>query len=191
MANNRKEILNLCFGVIGVVGLIFSIYTYERTKLNGLLIYHVVQRLVYKPVKIDELNEIIKLEKTGSASSIFLSEITIWNAGNISFEQKDNRIPVRLLGDQSFNVVGYKIINSKSIVTDNFSAEIYRKSLKIDWKIFDPGEAVKIAIVHNGNPNSISVVGNFGPGRSIEQSGPVLILQIASFFLFSSPVILS
>jgi len=179
----RSQAIGFGLAVFGALGVLYGFYAGESAKQYGLIRYKLVSQITYEPIFIKNFNETVASPKIDNTKKLFVSEITLWNAGNQSFEPRDIRSPVEITGDSTFNIIDAVIINSKSATDNNFNISSKNNTkIMLDWKIFDPEEGFKIAILHNGDPEAVSVTGKFGPGRSIGVTPPHPYLPIITIF---------
>jgi hypothetical protein len=106
-------------------------------------------------------------EKIGD-TNIFETQITVWNSGNTTIKDSEIRTPLTIAGDDSIKIYNAKIIRSKG---DADGFEIYngKNAASIGWKVFDPGDAIRVLLLHSGDAKTFSVKGNLGPSASIMQ----------------------
>lgn len=95
--------------------------------------------------------------------------VTIWNSGTVTVRAEDVRQPLRIRTDDAATFIAAKITQSRTPLDPNFSLNsVSDHEIEVDWKLLDPGTALTVAILHNANPNSISVSGVFKPGVTVK-----------------------
>lgn len=170
--------------LFGLIGLVFALYSYEKTRQSGDLSYAIASRLIYSSIERGVSHSIpnILSPEHENKGDIYVSQITIWNSGTSTIEPKDKRSPTRIGGDNNFYVFNYDIINKKSGLGDNFDVSSpSRSNIEVNWKFFDPEDAVKIQVVHAGKPDSIALVGLFGPNIVVAKKEVTLVLALFVF----------
>jgi hypothetical protein len=154
------------FGLIGVAGVGFAIFTYIDATKIGRVSYIVETQKVFEPSNLTGFT-LVTPENSRVQTPVYASEIVIWNSGRLSLSHDDNRVrePIRIVAPKEASIY-YFIINKTNVVPlDNYKLDLSpdKSSAVLEWKYFDPGQAISIAVVHSGTENQIvpTVEGRF------------------------------
>ncbi|GJE59795.1 hypothetical protein [Methylobacterium trifolii] len=170
---SKNPAISLSGYFIGIVAFIFSIYTYEATKQRGQIYYASETKLIYAPLEPKVLPEPILAEKYQNHGRIYVTQFALWNGGNLSFEPQTQRTPIILSGDSNVAIFDVKIMTTKTITENNFTiSKVQDHKYKIDWKVLDPEDGLKIQILHSGSPRSVTIEGKFAPNFGLARWAP-------------------
>src|SRR5215468_4769462 len=116
--------LDFWFGVVGVIGLVFSIYTYFHTEKNGSISYSIQTQKIFDP---NNLRGFKLLSPDGSAvvQAVFASELILWNSGDLSVSTNSDRVrdPIKLT--VANGLINYFVVGSLNLVNpDNYKIAI-------------------------------------------------------------------
>ena len=173
--------------VVGVLGSAIAVWQVVKDHQSTQITYSVASDRIYNPEDYFSTSIVLPDGRTLGNRLLTNTRVTIWNSGNTAFKIDDVRIPLTIAGDSSVQIYAAKIILSKSIVKENFSMLLSENQIVLSWKIFDPDDAVRIAILHDGDGKTIYASGNYGPGKSIQKYpvsvGVHLVVVIVYFVL--------
>lgn len=173
----KSPILTVSGYIIGVIGLLFSVYTYQAQKQSGQIFYSSDSRLIYYPTETRIPYENLLQEKFRGKGQIHISQLSIWNGGNLSFDPNNQRTPVTISGDSNVSIFDIEIIATKTLVNDNFFLQrLSDGKYQMGWKVFDPDDGLRIQMVHSGSPKSLSIDGKFAPNFKLERWSPAFYI---------------
>lgn len=156
--------------VFGVLGFIVSVWAYFETRQNGVVSYTAVSRLIFEQPPDFATRLIFPEAGFESDTRVQQTIVTIWNSGNISVRETDVRVPLRITVNSSAPVISTKIAGVRSAVPQNFSiSDQDPKGLSVKWRIFDPGMAVHIAVLHGGHEEGVGLSGSLGPTITVKK----------------------
>lgn len=140
----RKHWLGLIGLVVGILGIILSIYFYSLTKQYRDLVFISDPHPATIISQGDINNSPLKLVKNNSvviSNSIFLHKIYIWNEGNLSIRRDHILRPISIVfGDSSTSILDYKILReSRDVVNLNVSQNSSNK-IEIDFDILEQND---------------------------------------------------
>jgi hypothetical protein len=157
--------LDFWFGMIGVLGVVFSIFTYFHTEKHGELSYSILTQKIFDP---NNLRGFKLLSPDGSVvnQQVFASEVVLWNSGDLSLSAASDRIRDPVTIALSNGLINYFVIGSLNFVnSDNYTIALSndQKSANIRWTFFDPGQGIRLTFVHSGvsEINDLTVTGKF------------------------------
>jgi hypothetical protein len=79
------------FGFIGVLGVVFAIYTYVATNKIGRLSYSFDTQKVFDPANLSGFT-LVNSEKEPVDKPVYATELVIWNSGDLSLSENSDRI---------------------------------------------------------------------------------------------------
>lgn len=86
--------------------------------------------------------------------NIFLTEITLWNAGERPIEPSDIRIPITISLDKAKQIVDFVVVEQTQPEVLGFTARASSKhsnTLDVSFKHFDPNLGAKVKVVYTGS----------------------------------------
>lgn len=154
--------------VLGLFGTAFAIWTYVDTKQLSQITYSITQETIYRPSKALDSSLAINGVSHPTSERVIQNIITLWNGGNVPLKGEDTRKKLTILGDSSVRILSFKtVLTKKMSEIDVFQVTGSERSVEIDWRIFDPGEGIQVAILSTGNSGSIDLSGRLLPGQEI------------------------
>jgi hypothetical protein len=162
-------------GVIGILGTIFGIWAFYQTRETKLINYARHTHTVFSDPNYFRAS--FRVAEYNKEDTSWFSEtaIVLWNSGTTTIREADVRVPITIDMGKVGYIVGIKVVDAKSSVPNNFSisdfdaSKMTPQSATIRFKLFDPGMAVKIALLHQGNGRAISIGAELGPGFQIRE----------------------
>jgi len=160
-------------GIIGIFGTVFGVWAFYQTRETKLISFDKVTRTVFSDP--DYFHAKFYVEENDREDSSWFSEtaIVIWNSGTTAVRDSDVRTPISIDMGKVGYIVAIRIVDAKSSIKNDFtvadfsSSDRFPQSATIQFKIFDPGMAVKVAILHQGGGAAMSISADLGPGFSI------------------------
>jgi hypothetical protein len=151
-------------GIVGVFGTIFAIYSYIATNKVGQVSYEFDTQKVFDPTNLSGFS-LITSDKTLVDKPVYATDLVIWNSGDLSLSENSDRVrePIRVTIPNG--TIYYHIIAAQNLVdASNYIIEdsADKGSMMIRWKFFDPGQGIRMTLVHSeaGAP-SISLTSRF------------------------------
>lgn len=164
MPNNetRRELFRrweFWCGLVGVFAALFAVYVYIVTSKIGRVSYILETQKVFDQQTLPEFRLVTK-DGVAIGGTVYATELIIWNSGDLSLSKNSDRIRE----DVKFTISGpgeihYFILGNVNVVTaDNYQIHISedRKTLNLKWQFFDPGQGLRITIVHTGEERTIT-----------------------------------
>jgi hypothetical protein len=161
---NLIKRLDFWFGIVGVIGLVFAIFTYFHTEKVGRISYSVLTQKIFDPKNLRGF-KLLSPDGISVNESVFATELVLWNSGDLSVSQGSDRIrdPIKLA--LQTGIINYFVVGEANLVkSDNYSITISndQKSAVISWRFFDPGQGIRITFVHSGGDGTdLAVTGKF------------------------------
>jgi hypothetical protein len=151
------------FGLVGVVGVLFAVYTYFATHKVGQISYSFDTQKVFDPANLSGFT-LVNPDKDPVERPVYATEVVVWNSGDLSLSDHSDRVrePLRI----SLNGVIYYHLVSKINLVDasnyriDFSQD--RSSVTINWKYFDPGQGIRLTLLHSSTgEQKVALSGRF------------------------------
>jgi hypothetical protein len=156
--------INFWFGIIGVIGVCWGIYTYFEQRRVGIVSYQIQTQKVFDPSDLKNF-KLITEQGTPVDKKIYATDVIIWNSGDLSLSENSDRIrePLKL------TIVGegqlfYFIEGTIKPTKENFSFKLLpgEKSYEVRWRFLDPGDGFRLTLVHSGSDSTkVQVEGRF------------------------------
>lgn len=169
---NNNPLLNAFSLFLAILGIIFTIYFYFKSKKVRIPIYILrTVNLVRENVqKIDTVNILYAGNKVNNLS---ITKIAFWNDGKETINNNDvaKNNSIRLEIDKNFIFLDAKIIYQKNL-SNGFSISISNenKHIDINFDYFDFEEGIVLQVFHTGNDSDdISLVGQVKSVKKIHR----------------------
>jgi hypothetical protein len=135
---------------LGLVGVIWGVYTYYDTKQYSSISYAKVSRVVFADssgkFKLLAAGKELELKK-----DLSLTRIIFWNSGTLPINPADLRRPLQVLassGTRFFDAaISHKFPDHAGFSIKRFEADV----LELDWKFFDPKFSFILELYHEGS----------------------------------------
>jgi hypothetical protein len=149
------------FGLVGVFGAIFAVFAYVETYKVGRISYIFDTQKVFDPANLSGFT-LVTPDKIFVEKPVYATEAVIWNSGDLSLSDNSDRIREPLTITISNSVIFYHILGAHNLVDDsNYTVTDSpdKSTVTVRWKFFDPGQGVRITVVHSesGMPNIVSM----------------------------------
>ncbi|MGD0332731.1 MAG: hypothetical protein ABSA90_05680 [Xanthobacteraceae bacterium] len=144
-------------GIIGILGTVFGIWAFYQNKEVKVLTFQRYTRTVYSDPEYFSASFHVKNINKEDTSWFSETTIVIWNSGTVTYRDADVRVPIKIDMGKVGYLLAIKIAETKSSVPDNFTVVDFNpteptpQTAVIAFKLFDPGMAVKIALLHQGD----------------------------------------
>ena len=147
---------------IGVVGLIATIITYVIPLHKPRISYHTTS------IQVVDQNETLPLSVIDGlghrvTENVFVSSVTLWNAGSLPIDPSNVRVPLTVVLHESTRIIDARLDFSTSQNISGFQIDTDEKSqnaIRVGWRFFDPSEGLRIRIVYASKRISpVDVVG--------------------------------
>lgn len=180
--------------IIGVFGILLSLLFYFKSKKEREPVYSIKKEpsVIYYRNSTSQKLKVVLNDSIIVKESVFVSNVVIWNNGELEIEKKDVRknFIISISGDSK--ILDYKIVNQTHPDIGNFKVKPEGDSLLLDWDYFDPMYGVELQIIYSGDHNSGIIVNGSVLGNNIKQYVPTTtshnINLIIHFLLFISGV---
>lgn len=118
-------------------------------------------------------------------NGLYNSIVDLWSTGSDTINSEEIRSPLKIASRFDQKIISYKLISTRSTLTDNFHIDQIADGLVVKWKVFDPDMAIKISVLHTGDDKSLIVEGKLGPSAEIiKYSRDTTRTLISALFLF-------
>lgn len=150
---NGNPILNVVSLLLAILGLVFTIYFYFKSKKsrNPTYIVRTINLIKENAQKIDTVSILYSGEKVKNLS---ISKIALWNDGKETIDSKDvalnNLVKIKIKDE--FEFLDSEILYQKNKAND-FKIQLSpdNKSISISFDYFDFEEGIVIQLFHTGN----------------------------------------
>ena len=152
------KLLNMLGFIVGLLGLVFGIYTYLSSQKKSEISYNIYS----PPFKIYD-SEITKEissfnlyfgDSVKIKQNIYLTTFSIWNSGDLSINKSDLRKKIVIEFDGIIKVLDLKTIKEvESSISNIKLLPITNLKYSLDWDYFDPNNGLKIQIIYAGSGN--------------------------------------
>lgn len=147
--------------LVGVIGIVVAAYAFYVTDKVGQISYNSDTQKVFDPTNlsgfslVDSANATIK-------QTVYATDFVVWNSGGLSLSENSDRVrePLKISVD---GTIHYFIVNKFNVVSaENFRSAIAddKRSLTISWRFFDPGQGIRLTIIHSRS-DKLDVSGRF------------------------------
>lgn len=150
---NGNPILNIISLLLAIIGILFSVYFYFKSKKNKVPTY-AVRTINLVRDKVQKINTVEILYSGEKVDNLSISKVALWNDGRDTINKADvalnNPIKVRINGNYKF--LDTKILYQKNDAND-FSVQISndKSSVDISFDYFDFEEGIVLELFHTGN----------------------------------------
>lgn len=169
---NSNPLLNACSLFLAILGIIFSVYFYFKSKKIRVPIYILrTVNLVRENVqKIDTVNI---LYAGNTVNNLSITKIAFWNDGKETINNSDiaQNNPIRLIIDKDCIFLDAEIIYQKNPSNGfNISISNDNKYIDINFDYFDFEEGLVLQVFHTGNESDdITLVGQVKSVKKIKR----------------------
>lgn len=169
---NSNPLLNACSLFFAILGIIFSVYFYFKSKKVRVPIYMLrTVNLVRENVqKIDTVNI---LYAGNTVNNLSITKIAFWNDGKETINNSDiaQNNPIRLIIDKDCFFLDAEIIYQKNPSNGfNISISNDNKYIDINFDYFDFEEGLVLQVFHTGNESDdITLVGQVKSVKKIKR----------------------
>lgn len=166
--------------LISLLGFLFGVWVYHDTKTVSQIHYGLSSASVF--VAPEHFRTQVHIDGSplpDSERQLTQMMVTVWSSGNVSINGADVRVPLTISGGNDARFLASHIVQTRTAIGQQFHLVPHApSSVEIRWKLLDPDMAVKVAILHTGPANSVTVSGNFGPGTKVTSFRPSAILGL-------------
>ncbi len=136
--------------LFGIVGLILSILAYQKKKVKRLAYF--IQNVPLLRKETQQMTDLHIQYKDQKINNLTLSEIYIWNDGNLTIDKNDvtDLAPLQLSLDSVAKVLEESIVHVTDKIQNWKIAENIDGSV-ILFDFIEPQHGVKLKILHTGN----------------------------------------
>jgi len=137
-------------GMAGIlIGAAISIFTWATTRQAGEI------TLKFNTVKIAEAGvpgiKILDKQNNPITGNVFGCELVIWNTGNLSLGEKEDRtrqpLTVTFTG-RGINILDATVQDTKNVAAGAIKLDRHDRQITVGWSQFDPGDAIKIFVIY-------------------------------------------
>jgi hypothetical protein len=169
---NSNPLLNLISFLLAVLGLVFTIYFYFKSKKSKLPIY-VVRTINLVKEKIQKIDSVQILYSGEKVSNLSISKIAFWNDGKETINSTDVAInnPIKIYITEGYEILDAEILFQKNNSNDfKIVVNENNKSISIAFDFFDFEEGIVLQVFHTGNSNEdISITGTVKSVKNIKR----------------------
>ena len=184
--------LNLIFFLLAVIGIVFGMLSYFKTKKSRKPTYRIRTFNLIK--EINKIDSVSILYKGENIENLSVSRIAIWNSGKETINKTDvaqnDRFRIEI--DNSASILDYKLTLQKNEANGFKLNKADDNCIIIDFDYFDYNEGIIIELYHTAtNSSNITLKGSFkGTKKIIRNNIPKELLfvihSLAPFNFFSS-----
>ncbi len=127
--------------------------------------------------------KILDKDSNPVTDNIFLTTITLWNAGKLCIEPDDVRVPLQIQIKPISKLLDYSIVKESDPEIAKFQLS---ESLGLSWSYFDPGYGVKVQFLYSapvqagieiiGKIKGVAEIQKFSSTRRINITGLTMII---------------
>ncbi|WP_299287349.1 hypothetical protein [uncultured Mucilaginibacter sp.] len=169
---NNNPLLNLISLLLAILGIVFTIYFYFKSKKSRLPVYIIrtINLVKEKFQKIDTVQILYSGEKVNNLS---ISKIAFWNDGKETIDSSNVAInhPLKLNISEEFDILYAEILFQKNNSND-FKIDISEdnKSISIIFDFFDYEDGIVLQLFHTGNSSDdLSISGTIKSVKNIRR----------------------
>jgi hypothetical protein len=151
------------FGLLGAIGLAFAVFAYVATNRVGRISYIFDTQKVFDPANLSGFS-LVNPDKNPVEQPVYATEVVVWNSGDLSLSDNSDRVreplKISLNGVIYYHLIGK--INLVDVGNYRIDSSIDKSSVTINWKFFDPGQGIRLTLLHsdNGDPK-VALSGRF------------------------------
>jgi hypothetical protein len=148
-----NSLLNAASFVLAILGLVFTIYFYYKSKKSRTPTY-IVRTINLVREKIQKIDTVSILYSGEKVKNLSISKIALWNEGKETINSEDialnNSIKIKIKDD--FEFLDSEIIYQKNTANDfKIQTSDDNKSISIHFDYFDFEEGLVMQVFHTGN----------------------------------------
>lgn len=134
--------------VVAVVSVGLTVYFYLDSREFREPVYLVDEehKQIFDSTASSPKIKVLDKDSNPVTDNIFLATVTIWNAGKLSIEPEDVRVPLRIHIKPKSKLLDYSIVKESDPEITKFQLS---ESLGLSWLHFDPGYGVKVQLLYS------------------------------------------
>jgi len=142
--------------LIGVIGLILSIYFYQQQKQFKSLSFVVApkQTLLFSPKQLST-SKLTLLDGSGKpiTGDIYSVEAFMWNSGTETILQSDVIVPIEISIPKDIRLLEFRpsYISRLEVTDISLSPPSADLKLKVSFRVLEPGDGIRIVFIYEGN----------------------------------------
>jgi hypothetical protein len=150
--NDLKSPSFIISTIIAILAIIFSIYlAYDvEKKMEPVFHYNDSAIIIYNNMTPDSSIKLLK-DSIIITENVYLTEIILWNKGEESIPMEMVRDSIKIEFLNTKRILDFKIINETHPTSKFNIYKITENKIGINWKYFDPKNAMKFQIIFTGN----------------------------------------
>lgn len=146
--------------IVGALGLAAAVY-YAQKDTGDITLKFTTVKIAQADVPgikiLDDSNNEIR-------GNVFGTEIVLWNTGELSLGEKSDRIrkPIVVTFSGDVKIVNAVVQGTRNVEPDSVSLDKTSNEVTVNWKQFDPGDAVKVFVIYEAKEQAkISFLGRY------------------------------
>ena len=144
---------NILATLLGVLGILLSVYFYRKSKKNKAPTY-IVRTINLMTKKVKNISTLQVLYSGENVGNLSVTKVALWNAGKETVDQSDvaKISPMKIGINPEYKILDASILFQKN-KSNNFRIELStdRKYIFIHFDYFDYQEGIVVQIFHTGN----------------------------------------
>ncbi len=180
------RISNLVSYLVGIAGILLSIYFYEVSQPELAISYRKSSVQLYK--RLGDEFTVYQNGELRDIKSIVRTRIVFWNSGNTPVKIDELRSRPQISFSHETHLLDY-LVPLKSPDLAGFSVTRDGDNLLLGWKFFDPSFVLVVDVFHTGRSEDVVPVISFVKGKSIlEEVRDFNKLWVAFTLLFGGSI---
>ena len=165
-----KKPFNIVMMVLAIASVSFTTCFYFMSIKERKPVYHVLESIkIFDSKNTSPKIQLLDKNSKPIDEDVYVRDIIIWNEGELPIDQEHIRDPLKLILTGQKKLLDFQIADESNPLISKFEivkllkddTKINSETLKLSWKYFDPGFAVKIRLFYTGNGNlDIMMKGN-------------------------------
>jgi hypothetical protein len=174
--------------VVGVVGISFGWYWFHETSNRPEIAWSALRQIVFDHRNATPDVTVLDAHGTKITDNLYASQITVWNSGNMRFDNVDAqtliRKPLTFQLSGAGRIVSASITNAKKDTDGAWAVQMAPQVATMTWRHFDPDAAARILILYTGDDASdVSpeiVVAGYSVLKNVRDIRPINISSAVS-----------
>lgn len=151
-----KTPFNIVSLILAIIGISTGVYFYHLSKQYKSINYQVDQTAskIYDSKNTTSLIRLFEKDSTPIRENVYYIRGKIWNNGNLPVLTNDIRRPLTISLSSCKRILDYKIEKQYEDSSQEFAlTKINDKTLKLNWKYFDPNNGFSFQVIYVGSEN--------------------------------------
>ena len=153
LASLNHPLLNFLWGLVGLIGVVFGVYTYYIQKPN--LTCYISPNRVPVVRKYNINNLAVSVSGQPITNDLYLATIQFWNEGETPITKEDilKAFTIHTQNNEQIYQVNHSVTRDVVGLTLNGANKLSDSSFGFDWKILEKDDGILLQVLYGGDAN--------------------------------------